>query len=364
MQSPPPDLDVEAITQEYARLNTFLTRQPALAEIRERARAATQPTPRDLLYTEHSVAVYRYRRDTPATHAAPMLVVPSLVNKPSIMDLIEGESYVAAMLARGFEVYILEWGEPNPGQRDFPLERYVMGYLGRAIRRVTRDSGAEKVLLAGYCLGGTFCLLHALRDRGKRVAGLVSMVGPVGFHDAGMLSWWAKRDHFDVGKVVDSFGNVPAEFFSASFPWLVPTASLKKARTVYEKQDDEEFLLSFMALDIWITENVPFPGRAYRELITHGYQENCLVEHGTWPFEGGDVHVADLDVPVLNMAARYDHVAPGSSCLCLDELVEGDITSAERPTGHLGFALGKDIGGKPTPEYWDQIDAWARERGI
>jgi polyhydroxyalkanoate synthase len=64
-------------------------------------------------------------------------------------------------------------------------------------------------------------------------------------------------------------------------------------------------------------------------------------------------------MPVLNLAARVDHVAPPESCAALDGLVGStDCTSIIHDTGHLGIALGKDIAGRPTTRYWDEIDAW------
>ncbi len=351
------DAEIAAALAEYRRFSEFLAATPALAKLREEARTRIGPTPRDLLFHEHSVSLYRYRAKRPAREARPMLVVPSLVNRPWIMDLLEDESFVRAMQARGFAVYMLEWGEPNPGQKHLSLDRYVRGYLGRAVKRVLRDSGADSLALAGYCLGGTLALLYTAIDHGRTVSALVSMVSPVDFHDHGLLSWWARKEHFDVDRVVDAYGNVPSEFFASSFPWLVPTGNLRKARTVYEKKDDRDFLLRFLALDVWLTDNVAFPGQCYREVIRHGYQENVLVERREWPLDGGPARLSDVKVPVFAMAAGYDHVAPGASCERIRDLLPTGVPCKTRivPTGHLGIALGKDLKGTPTPEYWDEI---------
>lgn len=351
---------------EYQRIHEYLARTPELTRLQDEMRGAVGRTPRDLVYREHSVSLHRYRRSTPARHRTPLLVVPSLVNRPWIMDLLPGESFVEAMLARGFDVFMLEWGEPNPAQRTMGLGEYLRRYMGRAVRRVRRATGAAGVSLAGYCLGGTFSLLYAALDKGESVRNLVTMVAPVGFEDRGMLSWWSQEQHFDVDRIVDTYGNIPAEFFSASFPWLVPTAKLKNLRLVYEKHRDLEFMRSFLALDNWISDQVPFPGEVYRDLIRHGYQRDCLVRDGAWPLDDTRAAMADVTLPVLALAAAHDHVAPAESCVRIADVVSSDdVTAAALPTGHLGIALGKTAAGKPTTEYWDTVGDWlgARDGG-
>lgn len=362
----PTSFDAVAIAEDYQKLLAFLGKTPGFRDRREGVRSRMGPTPRHEIFREHSVTLYRYDRSTPASVGTPMLVVPSLVNMPCVMDLLRGESFIEAMLERGFDVFMLEWGEPTPGQKHFDLEHYLRTYLGRAVRRTARLAGTDGVNLAGYCLGGTMALLYAALDaRGaKQVKNLVTMVGPVNFEDRGMLSWWSREDHFDVDKVVDAYGNMPAEFFSRSFPWLLPTANMTKARMLYDRHEDAEFMEGFLALDIWGTENTPFPGDVYREFIKKGYQQNVLVNLGEWPMPGGAARLADLECPILNLSGQYDHICPFESCMKLDELIpeHKDLTSKHYAAGHLGIALGKDVMGNRTTAYWDEIAEWLKAR--
>ena len=356
--------DFSAVEAELKKAAQFIQTTPKLQEMREAVRHKVGRTPRELLYKQHSVSVYRYRRETPATIRTPLLVVYSLVNKAWVMDLLPGESFIEAMLDRGMDVYLLDWGEPNVAQKDLSLQYYLREYLGRAVRRVCKDAGTEKLNLSGYCLGGNLALLYAALDGGKRVKNLLTMVTPSNFKDAGLLSWWAEEEHFDVDKIVDSHGNVPASFFAQAFPWLVPTADIKKARAIYEFHDNEAFMTSFLALDVWGKENTDFPGEVYREIIKTGYQQNVLAAKRAWPFsDGGQALLTNVTMPVLNLAAQFDHVAPCDSCLDLGKLVlSPDCTSKAYPTGHLGIAQGKDVMGQHTDLYWDEIRDWIAER--
>jgi len=191
------------------------------------------------------------------------------------------------------------------------------------------------------------------------------MVTAVNFHDAGLLSWWSREEHFNVDKIVDSFGNVPAEFFARSFPWLIPTANFKKARAVYENQQDRPFLESLLALDIWGNDNTAFPGQVYRELMKTGYQENTLVKNKAWRLDDENAAMADVTMPILNLAAQYDHISPATSCTRLSQMAGSkDCTERVLPTGHLGIALGKNALNQHTPVYWDEIVEWLAERDV
>ena len=173
----------QSLTTEYSKFKNFALNNNRLNEKRELVRSRMGQTSRTEIYREHSTRLFRYKRSSKATINLPMLVLPSLVNRPNIMDLLPGESFIEGMLERGFDVYMLEWGEPTPGQREFTLEYYLRKYVGRAIRRVKKASGSEGITLAGYCLGGFAALLYAALDQGKEVKNLVTMVTPVNFVD-------------------------------------------------------------------------------------------------------------------------------------------------------------------------------------
>ena len=92
--------DLDAMAAEYSRFAEFIESHKELKKERDMVRVFLSPSPRHEIYQEHSVSLYHYRRRTKATHRLPLLVVPSLVNKPFIMDMLKGESFIEAMLER------------------------------------------------------------------------------------------------------------------------------------------------------------------------------------------------------------------------------------------------------------------------
>ena len=108
---------------------------------------------------------------------APVLLVPSLINRAYILDLTTERSFARYLRQQGLRPYLLDWGAPGREERDFGLDDYILGRLAPALEAVRRDAG-RPVVLAGYCMGGTMVLpLGARAD----VAALVLLATPWDF---------------------------------------------------------------------------------------------------------------------------------------------------------------------------------------
>jgi polyhydroxyalkanoate synthase len=357
------DAAAAAFVEALHQMSDLVKSTPRIQKLRDDARAQMGATPHDVVYREHSLSVRRYRQPAGVnpSKALPLLIIPSLVNRSDIMDLLPGESMVRWLVNKGHDVYLIDWGVPNPGQRLMKLDHYVDHYIDRVVRRVARESARGMVHVLGYCLGGTLTAMYVSSKHDAPVASAIAMTTPVNFVDRGMLSWWSRPQHFDVDRIVDAFGNVPENFFRTTFPWIVPTGQLRKLKTIMDKHDDDAFLTSFLALDIWITENVPFPGEAYRQLIRELYQENRLMSD-TMTVNGRPARLGDMRVPLLVYAAKHDHVAPCESCEALHARSGSTNKALEIvDAGHLGPALGRDAKGKRTDAYWERLHRWLEE---
>lgn len=355
-----------AFVEALSQMTSMVQSTPRIQKLRDEARAQMGSTPADVVYREHSLTVKRFRipEGVEPSGTLPLLLVPSLVNKSDILDLLPGESMAQWLVAQGHDVFMIDWGEANPGQRTFNLDYYIDHYIDRVIRRVCKITHAPRIHTLGYCLGGTLLTLYLASRQDAPVATFTAMTTPVNFVDKGMLSWWSRREHFDVDKIVKAYGNIPDIFFRSTFPWIVPTGNIKKLKTIADKHGDDEFLRSFLALDLWITENVPFPGEAYRQLIRELYQENRLME-GTMTISGRPAKLENLKVPTLVYSAKHDHVAPCDSCTSLHERVGAKVKQlALIEAGHLGPALGRDARGKRTTAFWETLDKWIRAEDL
>ena len=169
-------------------------------------------TEREEVWRDGKVVLYRFVGDREPTARVPMLIVYALVNRPYMVDLQEDKSLVRQLLARGEDVYIIDWGYPDRSDRFLELEDYIERFLGGAVDHLRQAHGLDAVNLLGICQGGAFSLSYAALHP-EKVRNLITMVTPVDFHTPdNMLSNWTRG--MDVDLFVDTLGNVPADLMN------------------------------------------------------------------------------------------------------------------------------------------------------
>jgi len=146
-----------------ARVNRDLERSVLRARngvryVRGTHRPKLGVTPKDVVWKRDKAQLWRYR-STRVGFAQPLLIVTSLVSRSYILDLLPGSSSVEFLRDQGFDVYMVDWGIPDHLDAGNSLETYVDEYLPRVVDAVLRESGAEELTMAGYCLGGVLASL-------------------------------------------------------------------------------------------------------------------------------------------------------------------------------------------------------------
>ncbi len=71
------------------------------------------------------------------------------MNRPYILDLRPGHSFVEYMVNQGYDLYLLDWGAPGPEDKNLKFDDYTLEYMPRAIRKLKAISGVEGVQPAG-----------------------------------------------------------------------------------------------------------------------------------------------------------------------------------------------------------------------
>ncbi len=315
-------------------------------------------TPKDVIWTHRSTTLYRYRSDQ-RTHAVPILLVFALINRPDIFDLRRGHSFVEFLLNEGFDVYLVDWGEVGSEDTDLGLEYFAVDALDWAIREVLRSSGQEEVSLVGWCIGAVLAAINGCAHPSGPVRNLVLLTMPV---DTSMSTYanWVGRESFDVDYVADVYGNIPGRGIDTMNKMLKPVTNFWTTyRRLWEQvQDGTVKREAYQPMAKWVSDNPPFPGRAYREWITSMYQRNELAS-GRMRVGPHRVDLRKLEQNILVVTAGADHIAPREGTLPLLELVSSeDVTHIDRKGGHIGLMAGS----KARNEIWPDIAEWLAER--
>jgi polyhydroxyalkanoate synthase subunit PhaC len=317
------------------------------------APVAVAPTPATVVATENKLRLLHYHPAVEQPYPIPLLIVPSLINRCYLLDLVSGRSLVEYLVGRGIDVYMLDWGVPGPEDRSTTFDQYITGYLRRAVQRVRSLSGQERINLLGYSIGGTFTAIFSALY-GRYVHGLVQLAAPINFHDSGIISQWTRKERFNVDLVVDTLGNMPAELLHASFRMLAPTLQITQQIALANQIGDSQAVQDLLAMQTWISDGVSFPGEAYRTYVKDCYQENYLVQ-GKLVVGGKRVDLGRIACPLLTITAARDWICPPESVAVLNDLVAStDKCVVELPGGHVGIVVGR----RAADELWPRLADW------
>jgi polyhydroxyalkanoate synthase len=312
--------------------------------------------------TPHTVAwaenKWRLLRFSPAErrHETPVLLVPSLINRWYVLDLGPGRSFIEWLVAQGHEVLCVDWGTPGDEDRYLTWDDIGGRYLGRAVRIAARETGRTHLL--GYCLGGTLTTAYAAAFP-EGIASLTALAAPIDFEHAGIMSTWTRTPSFDVGALVDAFGNVPWPLMQASFRMLKPTQQAGKLVALLDRAWDDEFLDGFLATERWGNDNVSFPGACYERYIEELYRRNLLVAGG-FSVCGRPARLPAISCPVLAIAFTDDHIVPLASAKPLIDLAGArDKQLVVDRGGHVGAVVSLKAKGRLWPAlhtFWADRD--------
>jgi polyhydroxyalkanoate synthase len=351
----PLDFTPQALAEEALKLQVKLG--AGLNTLREVDDVDYGATAREEVWRDGKVVLYRYVGGGKPTAKVPLLISYALVNRPYMVDLQADRSIVKGLLARGEDVYIIDWGYPDRSDRYLTLEDYIERFLGGAVDHLRKAFDLDAINLLGICQGGAFSLCYASLHPGK-VKNLVTMVTPVDFHTAdNMLSNWVQE--MDVDLFVDTLGNVPADLMNYCYLMLKPfRLNLQKYVGLIDILDDKHAVEDFLRMEKWIFDSPDQAGEAFRQFIKQFYQGNGFVDGGI-VIGGREVHLGLVEMPVLNIFAEQDHLVPPDSSKALKGLIgSDDYTELSFRGGHIGIY----VSGRAQVQVPQTIHDWLAQR--
>ncbi|MGD9509895.1 MAG: alpha/beta hydrolase, partial [Geminicoccaceae bacterium] len=177
-----------------------------------------RPRPRRVLWQKGSAQLVDF-----GGHGRPLLVVPSLINRADVLDLLPRRSLLAHLSAIGMRPLLLDWGVPDSGGLGLTIADHVHDRAAAALDVVLGATG-ERPILLGYCLGGLLALALAAA-RAPDLAGLALLATPWSFRLAPppvplapcVTSSW-----------IAMLGCAPVDLLQGFFAGLDPLAVIRK----------------------------------------------------------------------------------------------------------------------------------------
>lgn len=238
-----------------------------------------------------------------------MILVPSLINPPTILDL-DAERSLADALASRHHVLLLDWGS-SARRADLDLDDHVDKRL------VPLIEATGSATLVGYCLGGTLALAAA--SRSQAVEAVVTLASPYRFDAYDKTARQQMLDLWRQAEISASrMGYLPMEVLQAAF-WQIDPQRLVTKFAQFADSDEAE-ARRFVTLEDWANAGEPLPLPAGRQLAEQLF--------------GAGRSLSSLpSCPMLQVTATNDRIVPAETA------AQGRRLSA--PSGHVGMIVGR-----------------------
>lgn len=280
-----------------------------------------------------------------APDGPPVLVVPSLINRPYILDLMPGRSLLRWLAAQGFRPLLVDWGIPGEREAGFDLDAYGTDRLLPALAIARRLAG-RPVPVVGYCMGGTLSVGLAARAP-QDVSALATIGAPwdfastrgiAGGYRAMIRSSGTARAEAVLDGLGGAFGMVPVSLFQTLFALVNPLNAALKFQKLARLDPDGPAARLFVALEDWLAEGMPMPAAAARDLLIE-WQIHNRPASGAWHFLGGPVDPHRVAAPALVFCGGNDTIAPPALAHPLGRALPR-ATIVRPRTGHVGMIIG------------------------
>jgi polyhydroxyalkanoate synthase len=280
---------------------------------------------------------------------APVLFVPSLINRAYVLDLARGRSMMRWLAAHGMRPLLLDWGWPEAAERRFTLTDLIAERLLPAM-----DAVGRPVVLAGYCMGGLLTVAAAQLEPAK-VAALALLATP-----------WDFRAGNPPPKIETLLPQLPGllaggtlaiDSLQAFFALQDPGQVGAKFRAFGRMDQDSPAAAMFVALEDWLADGIPLAAPVASECLAGWYGDNTPAK-GLWRVDGQVIDPASLRVPTLVAIPGRDRIVPPESARALAGLIPGAVT-LDVPLGHVGMVAGS----RAETLVWPAVLDWLRSLG-
>ena len=307
-----------------------------------------------LLWQAGTTRLLDYRNDATDKTLPPVLVVPSLINRYYVLDLMPETSFLRWLANQGFPLFAIDWDAPGADERGFDLTAYTTERLEPALDAVRAATNNIKPIVLGYCMGGNLALALAHRHA-RDLAGLALLATPWDFHaerpeqarGLGAMAAWLMP-------TMAAAGALPVDAIQSLFAALDPMQVIRKFLAFAELDPDSDRARRFVALEDWLNDGIPLATPVAIETLAGWYGANSPAT-GQWRIGGTVVSPASCDLPALVVIPDTDRIVPPGSARALAAALP-NAQAMTPAAGHIGMM----VGGRAERGVWQPIAAWLR----
>ncbi|MGH6763234.1 MAG: PHA/PHB synthase family protein [Phyllobacterium sp.] len=308
--------------------------------------------------------IIQYEPSGESAFRRPLLICPPWINKYYILDLNPEKSLIRWAVEQGHTVFVISWVNPGVRHAQKDWSAYINEGLRFALDTIEQATGERDVNAVGYCVGGTLlgaALALFAQENETRIKSVTFFTTQVDFVHAGDLKVFVDEDQLR-----------KLETAMAADGYLAGTRML----TAFNMLRSSDLIWPYVINNyLRGKEPVPFDLLYWNSDATrmspanHSfYLRNCYLENnlsrGKMVIDGKKLSLADIDIPIFNLATKEDHIAPAKSVFRGCQFFGGDVTFVLAGSGHIAGVVNPPeknkyqywTGGKPAGELEDWID--------
>ncbi|ESW88118.1 poly(3-hydroxyalkanoate) polymerase [Mesorhizobium sp. LSJC269B00] len=316
-------------------------------------------TPGKVVGRSDVAEIIQYDPTTETVLKRPLLICPPWINKFYILDLNPQKSFIRWAIEQGHTVFVISWINPDERHGAKGWEAYIREGLQYGLDMIEKATGEKEVNAIGYCVGGTLlaAALALLAQEGdNRIKSATFFTTQVDFTHAGDLKVFVDEDQVAaVEKSMNEKGYLDGTKMATAFNMLRSGDLIWPyvINNYMRGKDPLPFDLLY-----WNADSTRMAAANHSFYLRNCYLENNLTR-GVMELAGRTVSLADVTIPVYNLASKEDHIAPALSVFLGSQYFGGDVEFVMAGSGHIAGVVNPPAakkyqywtGGKPTGDF-------------
>lgn len=351
--------------------------------LRPQALSQAGLTPYDILHDDGLVSLRHYRplhethivaggETVPVVtsrHRVPLVIVPPLAVNMLIYDLFPQRSLVKYLLARGFDVYLIDWGTPTVRHAHYNLHTYVVELMPDLLARVRAHSGQRDLSLHGWSMGGILALCYCGMHRDTHIRNLVVLGAPVNAHASGTLGkvyqfvsrraeWVREHTGFRIHKLNPRLLYTPGWVNTIGFKLTNPVGTVMGYWELLRHLGDREYIVESATNASFLNRMVAYTGGIVQDMMVRIWIDNEMAD-GRMPIGDKEADLSRVTANLLAVAGKGDTMVTQDALVTLLDLVgSADRSFHVVPGGHMGILSGS----RAPATVWRLTADWLAER--
>lgn len=321
-------------------------------------------TPGKVVFRNDTFELIQYSPSVQRTYEIPLLIVPPWINKYYILDLNPKKSFVRWCTEQGLTVFMVSWVNADEKQGRKSFSDYMREGFLEAVQAVQDATGAEKVNTIGYCIGGTMvaaALGYMAAKNDNRVNAATFFTTQVDFEKAGDLRVYVDEEQVKwIEQRMEEKGYLAGSRMADAF-------NLLRSNDLIWSYVINNYMLGKepMPFDLlyWNADSTRMPAGVHSFYLRECYLANKLAQ-GKMILDGVHIDLKKVKVPVYNLAARDDHIAPLPSVFKVGQFFGGETKLVVSGSGHIAGVVNPPEARKY--KYWtndisaENLETWLK----